>query len=84
MKIKHKLTPLPCINDENGQTLRPYKIDEEIIFYLNMENVLLDEAEGKNTEITRLANAINARLKTKLSLEDIAIALNEGFIYVES
>lgn len=78
--MKHKFLALPCISNQVGHTVRPYELDGEVIYEMDLNLLLQDEAMGEKTQVTNLANAISEKLGVPINPENLVGYLNERCI----
>lgn len=71
------LKPLPCINDANKYTFRPFSLNDEIIFYYPLNSTMLDEEAAKR-ETMKLCLEIRNRTGIELVPDDIPKILKNG------
>ena len=71
------LKPLPCLNDANGVTFRPFCLNDEIIFHYPLNNTMLDDECAKR-ETMKLCLEIRNRTGIELVPEDIPKILKNG------
>lgn len=74
----YKLLPMNIEIGQNGIAYRPFKLDDEIIYYANM-NILFNNNEDSKNEINKLCETISEKINFHVDNELFPKLVNKEF-----